>query len=156
MMAERMLPLENITYRSEKHYFGKNKSGWIHYTVGFESMVNFWIIEDNRESEWHHEYSSIHFDDYYDKHGFGVMGYVEKNFEEILEELSLAVNVGRSARNDALHRRLKKNVDYVCQICGKRFTGTGELVIHHINSVWNDNPSNLLVCCRSCHPEMDE
>ena len=156
MMNELTLPLEHITFHSEKHYFRKNKSGLIHYRVGFESVRSFWIIGDTRENGEYPEYSSLYFDDYYDKHGFGVMGYVEINFEEILEELALPVYVGRSARNDALHRRMKKNVDYFCQICGEQFTGTGELVVHHINSVWNDNPSNLLVCCHSCHPIMEE
>ena len=143
-MSEREVFNIDVTSRPERQNFGKNKSGWLSFIIGFVNVKGFMISEN-------FGYSSLYYDDKFADTGFGVMGFIENNFDEVLDELSLAVTVSRSARNDALHRRLKKEVDFVCQVCGFRFPESGELTVHHIDSVWNDDPTNLIISCMNCH-----
>ena len=49
---------------------------------------------------------------------------------------------------------LKKNVDFTCEVCRKKFS-PAELEIHHRNHNQGDNRrSNLMVVCKNCHAQI--
>ena len=51
---------------------------------------------------------------------------------------------------------LKKNVDFICEVCRKKFLST-ELQIHHRNHNQGDNRrDNLMVVCKDCHRQIHE
>lgn len=65
----------------------------------------------------------------------------------LIDFLSI-IRVSRSSRNDQLHRILKVERGYVCEVCGSRNL---KIDVHHIGSVWDDSKDNLMLCCPSCH-----
>ena len=90
-----------------------------------------------------------------DRHMDRKIGYTDLTYDKALEKLG-SIEVSRTSRDSKLHYELKEKVNYVCQICGERKLGKNELDVHHIDSVWNDDPDNLLVCCVRCHPSDSE
>jgi len=69
----------------------------------------------------------------------------------------------RIIRNTALVNDLKKDHDYVCQVCGEkryRNQGVGYAEGHHLRPLGNphDGPdieSNILILCPTCHADAD-
>lgn len=116
-----------LVSRRERECFGPNKKGFIHYPE---------FVGDTYTQEERDPNVSI-----------GISTY---EADELLEALC-TIQVSRSSRNDALHRKLKMKNEYKCQVCGAYRPGKGELAVHHMDSVWDDSESNLVVCCWSCH-----
>jgi len=61
-----------------------------------------------------------------------------------------------SPRNDALHRRLKREVGYTCSECGVSRDFGIPIEVHHLDGDPSNNDiDNLIVVCKKCHNEME-